>query len=152
MAERHMSVQESGVGPFTEGVARDLLSRAVEARAAAYAPYSQHPVGAALLAGDGRIFTGVNVENASFGLSLCAERTAVASAITAGARDFVAIAIAGPRDDVPCPPCGACRQVLHEAAPGMQVVTSTGERSPQITPLPELLPAAFVLRDEDRKP
>lgn len=144
-----MEERGTGVGEFTEDSARELLARAVEARAAAYAPYSQHPVGAALLASDGRIFTGVNVENASFGLSLCAERTAVATATTAGARDFVAIAIAGPRDDVPCPPCGACRQVLHEATPGMQVITSIEQRIPQITPLAELLPAAFDLRSDD---
>lgn len=133
--------------PFDDADARDLLQQAAEARAAAYAPYSAHPVGAALLATDGRIFRGVNVENASYGLSLCAERAAVASAITAGAREFIAIAIAGPHDDVPCPPCGACRQVLHEAAPGMLVVTSDSPERAKVTPLPELLPAAFDIRD-----
>lgn len=135
---------------FDEGAARTLLAEAGEARAAAYAPYSEHPVGAALLAGDGRLFRGVNVENASYGLSLCAERTAVAGAITAGVRDLVAIAIAGPRDDVPCPPCGACRQVLHEIAPGLLVVTGDGVQGVKITRLSELLPAAFDLPTEDQ--
>ncbi|HET7321705.1 MAG TPA: cytidine deaminase, partial [Longimicrobiaceae bacterium] len=99
----------------------DLLERARQARTNAYVPYSHFPVGAALLAADGRVFTGVNVENASYGLSTCAERTAVAKAVSEGARDFVAIAVTGPEDDVACPPCGSCRQILHEAGPDLLV-------------------------------
>lgn len=137
---------------FGVAAARDLLAEAVEARRDAYAPYSDHPVGAALLGSDGRVYRGVNVENASFGLSLCAERAAVANAVTAGATEFIAIAIAGPHDDIPCPPCGACRQVLHEFSPGLQIVTSHGARTPRITPLTELLPAAFDQRALRREP
>jgi cytidine deaminase len=124
-------------------IARDLLRRAREARANAYAPYSNFPVGAALLSRDGRVFTGVNVENASFGLTTCAERTAVTRAMADGVRDFVAIAVVGPDDEVGTPPCGSCRQILHEAGPELLVVTPAGGGEVRITPLPELLPGAF---------
>lgn len=123
--------------------ARELLQRAREARSRAYAPYSGFPVGAALLTDDGRIFTGVNVENASYGLTTCAERTAVVRAIAEGAREFSAIAVAGPDDDLACPPCGSCRQILHEASPGMLVITSTGSGGLALVPLEQLLPSAF---------
>lgn len=123
--------------------ARALLERASAARTHAYAPYSGFPVGAALLTDDGRIFTGVNVENASYGLATCAERGAAAAAIASGARDFAAIAVAGPDDDVPCPPCGSCRQILHEIGPELLVVTAGGGGEPRVTPLAALLPEAF---------
>lgn len=124
--------------------ARTLLARAREARAHAYAPYSRFPVGAALLAADGTVFTGVNVENASYGLANCAERVAVGKAVSEGASDFVAIAVVGPEDEVPCAPCGACRQVLYEFGPEMWVVTPGGgpERF-QATQARDLLPGAF---------
>jgi cytidine deaminase len=124
--------------------ARTLLARAREARAHAYAPYSRFPVGAALLAADGTVFTGVNVENASYGLGNCAERVAVGKAVSEGASDFVAIAVVGPEDEVPCAPCGACRQVLYEFGPEMWVVTPGG--SPErfhATQARDLLPGAF---------
>lgn len=129
--------------PFNSADACDLLRQARDARRNAYAPYSRFPVGAALLAGDGRVFAGVNVENASYGLTTCAERTAVVSAMAAGARDFVAIAITGPDDPVACPPCGACRQILHEAAPDLLIVIAGDGAEPATIPLRELLPGAF---------
>ncbi len=91
-----------------------LWKRAQEAASASYSPYSKFSVGAALLAADGRVFMGTNVENRSYGLTICAERSAVVSAISAGYRDFEAIAIATPCADYPVGPCGACRQVLSE--------------------------------------
>lgn len=130
-------------GAVDDARARELLQRAREARARAYAPYSGFPVGAALLADDGRIFTGVNVENASYGLTTCAERTAVVRAIAEGSRGFTAIAVAGPDDDLACPPCGSCRQILHEASPGMVVITSSGSGKLRLVPLEQLLPSAF---------
>lgn len=123
--------------------ARELLRGAIAARANAYAPYSDFPVGAALLAADGAVYAGVNVENASYGLTTCAEQGAVARAIADGAREFRAIAIIGPRDDVPCPPCGRCRQVLHEAGADILVVTAGEGGEPLVTPLTALLPSAF---------
>ena len=94
----------------------NLASAAIEASQRAYAPYSKFKVGAALLAEDGRVFTGCNVENASYGLTNCAERTAVFKAVSEGATRFKAIAIAGGVGDVAMP-CGACRQVLAEFCP-----------------------------------
>lgn len=141
--------------PLNGDTARELLERARTARRRAYAPYSGHPVGAALLCEDGSVFVGVNVENASYGLTTCAERTAVVSAVAAGARDFVAIAVAGPDDGLPCPPCGSCRQILHEAGADMLVITSGDGGGVAVRPLTELLPDAFgpgVLRPREQAP
>ncbi len=135
--------EETRTRSLDPGAARELLRRAREARANAYAPYSEFPVGAALLDEDGRVFTGVNVENASYGLTTCAERSAVVRAMTEGARRFRAIAVVGPNDRVGTPPCGSCRQILHEAAPDLLVVTPDSEGEPRLTPLPQLLPGAF---------
>jgi cytidine deaminase len=90
-----------------------LLEAAARAARKAHAPYSDYKVGAALLCADGQVFTGCNVENASYGLTNCAERTAVFTAIAAGRRDFVAMAVVAEGDRMPYP-CGACRQVLSE--------------------------------------
>jgi cytidine deaminase len=90
-----------------------LVEVAWQAREAAYAPYSNFSVGAALLAADGRVFTGCNVENISYGLTNCAERVAVGAAVAAGAREFLAVAVVADTG-VPISPCGACRQVLAE--------------------------------------
>lgn len=95
----------------------DLFGRAAAAAKESYSPYSQFPVGAALLMEDGEIVTGCNVENRSFGLTNCAERTAVFSAVARGYKTFRAVAIAAPAADYPVGPCGACRQVLTEFAP-----------------------------------
>jgi cytidine deaminase len=92
----------------------ELYKAALKAAEAAYAPYSNFHVGAALLSEDGDIFTGCNVENRSFGLSICAERGAVMKAVSCGCRSFTALAIATPDSDCPVGPCGACRQVLSE--------------------------------------
>src|SRR5690606_10352622 len=99
---------DGGTGPLTSASAAALLARAREAREHAYAPYSGFRVGAALLDAAGRIHDGVNVENVSLGLTICAERGAVSCAVAAGARSFVAIAVAGPDEGVACMPCGAC--------------------------------------------
>lgn len=122
--------------------ALDGAARAAQANA--YAPYSRFPVGAALLADDGRVFTGANVENASYGLTSCAERSAIAAAVTAGARRFVALAVVGPAPEPPAP-CGACRQVLHEFPPAFEVRAygSTGAELRETTA--SLLPYAFRL-------
>lgn len=120
-----------------------LLERAREARAHAYAPYSRFPVGAALLAEDGRVFTGCNVENASYGLTNCAEKVAIGKAVSEGARRFRAVAVVGPEDDLPCPPCGSCRQVLHEFGPEMRVLTPEEGEGYRVTSVRELLPGAF---------
>ena len=98
---------------------KDLILAAKEARKKAYCPYSGFAVGAALLTEDGRVFTGCNIENASFGATCCAERVALFSAIASGAKKFAGLAIVGGKTDeealfAPCPPCGICRQALSE--------------------------------------
>jgi cytidine deaminase len=92
----------------------ELYKAALKAAETAYAPYSNFHVGAALLGEDGTVFTGCNVENRSFGLSICAERGAVMKAVSCGCRSFAALAIATSDSDCPVGPCGACRQVLSE--------------------------------------
>jgi cytidine deaminase len=134
----------SAAPPIDPAAARDLLARAREARANAYAPYSRFPVGAALLAANGRVFTGCNVENASYGLTNCAERVAIGAAVTAGARAFVAIAVTGPDDVKSTAPCGACRQVLYEFGPDLPLIMpSSGPDGYEMTSIGQLLPGAF---------
>ncbi len=122
-----------------------LVESARAARARAYAPYSGFRVGAALLAEDGTVTTAGNVENASYGLSMCAERSAVLAAVAAGRRRFLAIAVAGD-GTAPTMPCGACRQVLREFPAGADLVVlcagATGERLTRST-LGALLPSSF---------
>ena len=120
-----------------------LVIAAREARVNAYAPYSNFAVGAALLAG-GRIFTGVNIENASYPVSVCAERNAVAAAVTAGERAIDAVAVIADAFVI-TPPCGACRQVLHEFGPAMLVVCAQMNGASMEWTLQELLPHAFTL-------
>jgi len=120
-----------------------LVNRAWEARLNAYAPYSQFHVGAALLTADGRIFTGANMENASLGLSMCAERVAMGAAAAAGARSIVAIAVAGGDADGVLP-CGACRQVLSEFSPSMLVICGRPDGSYKVTSLGRLLSSPFT--------
>lgn len=109
----------------------------------AYAPYSHFPVGAALECADGSVFTGCNVENAAFSPSICAERAAVAKAVSEGHRDFVRIAIAGATEQF-CPPCGVCRQVLAEFAPDdLEVLLVNRDGLIRETTLGQLLPQRF---------
>lgn len=131
-------------------LATRLLGRAREAASAAYVPYSRFPVGAALLTKSGEVFTGANVENASYGLTVCAERTAVFAAALAGHREIVAIAVSAPRA-LRASPCGACRQVLNEFAPvdGDLTVFLESEDGHLSTTLAHLLPLAFGPRDLD---
>ena len=123
----------------------DLLSLARLAMENSYCPYSHYAVGAALLSADGRVFQGCNIENASFGLTNCAERTALFKAVSEGARDFTAIAIAS-NGSAPYP-CGACRQALNEFAPGLRVLVTWGEGEVDETTLPALLPHGFGPKD-----
>jgi len=120
----------------------ELLARAREAAAGAYAPYSAFSVGAALVTAGGRVHTAANVENASYGLSMCAERSAVFAMATTdpGDRALRAVAIASP-DAAPCWPCGACRQVLHEF--GCREVVVEQDGAPRTVALADLLPHAF---------
>lgn len=118
-----------------------LLRAASEAQLHAYAPYSKFHVGAAVLVEDGRVFAGCNVENSSFGLTVCAERNAVAAAVVAGAKP---VAVAVITDDDHVGPCGACRQVLAEFASDMPVVLAARDgRDPRTVGLDALLPSAF---------
>jgi cytidine deaminase len=143
---RQHGLSETDQNPTLDAAtALSLLDQARAARSNAYAPYSRFPVGAALLSRDGRVFTGVNVENASYGLGNCAERVAIGKAVSEGARDFVAIAVAGPEDRLCCSPCGACRQVLHEFGGAMLVVTPDGDGYGTTT-VDALLPGAFDSR------
>ena len=118
-----------------------LVDEAWRAREAAYAPYSDFAVGAALLAGSGRIYRGCNVENASLGLTVCAERTALVGAVAEGEREFLALAICtqGPE---PVTPCGACRQVIAEFAPDLPIAMATRSARRMAT-LSELFPDPF---------
>lgn len=120
-----------------------LASQAWEARMNAYAPYSQFHVGAALLSGDGRVFSGANVENASLGLTMCAERVALGAAISAGVRSIVAIAVAG-ESPSGILPCGACRQALLEFSRGAVVVRCHPDGSYDTTLLAALDPSPFT--------
>lgn len=117
-----------------------LLALARQAMERSYSPYSHYPVGAALLCADGQVYQGCNIENASFGLTNCAERTAVFKAVSEGEKEFVAIAIAG-TGSAPWP-CGACRQVLNEFAPDIRVLVTWDDQTDEAT-LPQLLPHGF---------
>jgi cytidine deaminase len=125
---------------------RRLVSAARRAAKGAYAPYSKFRVGAAVLTPSGRIFTGCNVENASYGLSNCAERTAVFSAVAAGHRDLAAVAVYTPTRK-PTLPCGACRQVINEFGPAAGIVCVCDSSARIQTTLGELLPRAFGPKD-----
>ena len=122
---------------------QELVKRAFEMHRFSYVPYSHFPVGAALLAGDGRVFTGCNVENAAYGSTVCAERTALLKAVSEGCREgWTAIAIAGQGADF-CWPCGTCRQMLYEFAPDLRVLAARGDGQYAEARLSELLPHGF---------
>ena len=118
---------------------KELIEAALKSRQNAYAPYSKFCVGAALLTRSGRVFCGANVENVSLGLTICAERVCVGAAIAAGETDFEMIAVAAD-SEVPIVPCGACRQVLAEFSPALEILTSTLNGKVANFRLDELLP------------
>ena len=125
-----------------------LIDKAHDARAASYSPYSGIAVGAALLAASGKIYLGANIENASYSPTICAERVAFFKAVSAGEREFVAIAIVGaPKDEEPSstfPPCGVCRQVMSEFC-GPEFMVILGTRSDmRLIPFSEILPHSFT--------
>jgi cytidine deaminase len=121
----------------------DLTRRAREVSAHAYAPYSNFPVGAAVLTPEGQIYAGANVENASYGLSICAERSAIFQAVADGAKSIRAIAVYTPTAKA-TPPCGACRQVMTEFGPDMLVICCCDDvNAQQRYTLADLLPLAF---------
>lgn len=122
---------------------KELYAKALEARENAYAPFSGFKVGAALLTEDGQIFTGVNIENSSFGATICAERTAFVKAISEGYRNFKAIAVTAGNEEAL--PCGICRQFMYEFAPQLVVITGTDIEKLNIRTLEELLPLGFRL-------
>lgn len=136
-AMEEKALAAAGAARFTDD---ELVSLAQEAMAFSYSPYSHFKVGAALLAKDGRVFKGCNIENASFGATNCAERTALFKAVSEGAREFTVLAIAAEKD-LPWP-CGLCRQALNEFAPDLRVIVACGDRREE-APLRDLLPHGF---------
>lgn len=135
---------------MTKQEEQKLLEVAIEYRKRAYSPYSGFCVGAALLAKDGRIFGGCNIENASFSPTNCAERTAFFKAVSEGVREFAAIAIVGGKKDGElefCPPCGVCRQVMVEFCNPKEflVILGTSTEEYEVIPLEKLMPYAFRL-------
>lgn len=126
----------------SRAIRQQLGAGARRAAARAYAPYSHFPVGAAVLGGSGKIYTGCNVENASFGLCNCAERTAIFTAIAAGEERIAAVAVFTPTPS-PTMPCGACRQVINEFGPGALVISVCDSAERIETTLAALLPGAF---------
>ena len=126
----------------------DLVTEACKAREKAYVPYSRFKVGAALLTKDGKIYHGCNIENASYGLTNCAERSAFFSALSDGCRagEFVKLAVVGQTDDV-ISPCGACRQVISELGADCEIVLANLEGKMLKTNIQNLLPGAFGAKD-----
>ena len=129
---------------MTEQEIQDLVAAATAARTMAYVPYSGYAVGAALRTADGHIFTGCNVENASYGLGVCAERNAVFQAVARGEREIQVVAVVTENGVTPC---GACRQVLAEFGPEMTVIVADVAGKRRIYALSELLPDAFGPQD-----
>ena len=135
--KEEQSLQAVGMARITD---EELLQRARDAMKHAYVPYSHYRVGASLLAADGRVFDGCNVENASYGLTNCAERTALFKAVSEGATQFTTLTIAA--EGFPPWPCGACRQVLSEFCANLRVLVTHDGKVEQST-LQELLPHSF---------
>jgi cytidine deaminase len=136
--------------PGEERTVTVLRERAFAAMERAYAPYSNFRVGAALLCTDGSVAEGCNVENASYPAGMCAERSAVSTAVARGNRTFQAIAVATEAEE-PTPPCGICRQVLEEFSPHLVVMSFTRDGRESRWTLDELLPRAFTPHSLDRR-
>ncbi len=130
---------------------QELVERAFAMLAYAYCPYSGFPVGAALECADGAVYTGCNVENAAYGSSLCAERTALVKAVSEGHRTFTRLAIAGNSADY-CWPCGACRQMLYEFAPDLRLLVAREDHTFVETTLDALMPCGFGPKSLERNP
>ena len=126
---------------------RELIKLALEARKNSYSPYSDFKVGAALLTKSGKVYTGCNIENAAFGPTVCAERTALFKAVSEGEREFVRIAVAGGKNDIPDSyafPCGVCRQVLAEfCGADFEIISAVSPEDSVSRTLSEMLPDSF---------
>lgn len=121
---------------------KELIATAIQMLDMSYAPYSHFPVGAALECADGTVYTGCNIENAAYGCGICAERTAIFKAVSEGRCEFKRIVVAGKSTNF-CVPCGACRQVMREFAPNLEVICLNGAGEAKHYTLPQLLPDSF---------
>lgn len=140
---QNQTPMSEGLGGILETQAlQELIKQAQEAYKQAYAPYSHYPVGSAALFSSGIVYSGCNVENASYGLTVCAERNAIFQAVARGERELKGIAIAVPTDTFPTP-CGACRQVMREFTADCPVILVNGRGETRVTSLKALLPEAF---------
>ncbi len=141
-----MRLNEFHMKALSRAAIRRLETVARRAAKSAYAPYSNFPVGAAILTRSGKVFTGCNVENASYGLCNCAERTAIFTAVAAGQRDISAVVVYTPTP-TPTAPCGACRQVINEFGPEALVISVCDTDDRREAKLLQLLPDSFGPRD-----
>ncbi len=129
-----------------------LMQAALEAKARAYAPYSNFSVGAAVLTKEGKIYTGANIENSSYSLTCCAERVAIFNALSAGEREFKALAVVGDTE-TPITPCGACRQVMDEFFDEhVEIILLNTKGAYRMTNIAELLPASFIFERRNNNP
>lgn len=125
----------------------ELIKRSIEAQKYSFSPYSHVCVGAAILTKENKIFTGCNIENASFGATICAERNAIFKAISEGEKEFKAIAITSNLDDF-IYPCGICRQVLSEFSPDITIILKSKNNEIKVKTIKELLPNSFTLNEQ----
>ncbi|HEY9189050.1 MAG TPA: cytidine deaminase [Ignavibacteria bacterium] len=126
----------------------DLIKVAFDSLQHSYSPYSKFRVGAALLCKNGKVFTGTNIENSSYSLTICAERTAIFKAVSEGEREFETIVIATESKEL-TPPCGACRQVIYEFNPKMKIILTNGKRSKSFS-INELLSHPFIFKKRNK--
>ena len=124
---------------------KELIESAVNARERAHAPYSNFKVGAAIHTKDGKIYTGCNIENATYGLTICAERVAIFKAISEGEKEFAAICVVADTDEL-TPPCGACRQIIWEFCGDIPVIFANLKGDTEIVRMSELFPRAFDMK------
>jgi len=126
---------------------KELIIEAIKAKETAYAPYSNFKVGSAILTSDGKVYTGCNIENASFGATNCAERTAIFKAVSEGHKSIEAIAVVGDLNNYTFP-CGICRQVINEfAAENIKIIVAKNENEYLVKTMEEILPGAFSKED-----